>query len=61
MPDELMLDADDNHGSAILAISGALTGFACLVVLARLYVRSILLKTVGADDYVMLVAMYAPT
>jgi len=62
MPDESLLPgANDNHGSSILTVTGVLTGFSCVVVLARIYVRSILLKTVGADDYVMLIAMYALT
>jgi hypothetical protein len=53
--------ANDNHGSAILAITGATTAFACTVVLARLYVRAFMLKTFGADDWSMVVAMYVST
>ncbi|KAN0119617.1 hypothetical protein V8E51_001825 [Hyaloscypha variabilis] len=49
--------ANDNHGSAILAITGATTAFACVVVLARLYVRAVMLKTIGSDDWSMVVAM----
>jgi hypothetical protein len=53
--------ANDNHGRAILAITGATTGFACgfacIVVLARFYVRVVMLKTLGADDWSMVVAM----
>jgi hypothetical protein len=49
--------ANENHGNAILAITGATTAFACTVVLARLYVRAVMLKTFGADDYAMVVAM----
>ena len=52
--------ANDNHGSAILAITGATTAFACVVVLARLYVRAVMLKTIGSDDWSMVVAMQVP-
>ena len=52
--------ANDNHGNAILAITGATTAFACTVVLARLYVRAVMLKTFGADDWSMVVAMWVP-
>jgi hypothetical protein len=49
--------ANDDHGGAILAITGATTGFARIVVLDRLYVRAVILKTLGADDWSMVVAM----
>lgn len=49
--------ANENHGNAILAITGATPAFACTAVLARLYVRAVMLKTFGADDYAMVVAM----
>jgi len=49
--------ANDNHGGAILAITGTTTAFACILVLARMYVRAVILKTFGADDWAMVVAM----
>ncbi|KAH7336337.1 hypothetical protein BKA65DRAFT_552994 [Rhexocercosporidium sp. MPI-PUGE-AT-0058] len=50
-------DPNADQGNKILAITSSFTAFACLVVMMRLYVRAFLLKTVGADDYVMIVAM----
>jgi hypothetical protein len=44
-------EANDNHGGAILAITGATTTIACIMVLARLYVRAVILKTFGFDDW----------
>ena len=58
MPMPVFSDPNSDKGSKILAITGSFTAFACLVVMLRLYVRTFLLKTVGADDYVMIVAMY---
>jgi len=49
-----------SRGKSILGITGFFTGFACTVVLARLYVRTFMLKTVGIDDYIMIVAMVSP-
>lgn len=46
-----------NNGPVILAITGAFTGFAGVVVLLRIYVRAVMLKTVGPDDWIMIVAM----
>ncbi len=51
-------DPNSDKGGKILAITGSFTGAACLVVILRLYVRAFMLKTVGSDDYVMVVAMY---
>ncbi|KUJ23165.1 uncharacterized protein LY89DRAFT_169714 [Mollisia scopiformis] len=48
-----------NNGPVILAVTGAFTGFAALVVIMRIYVRAFMLKTVGADDWIMMVAMLA--
>jgi hypothetical protein len=50
------LDYSTNAPS-ILAIVGFFDAFALLVVLARIYVRGVMLKTVGTDDYVMMAAM----
>ena len=41
----------------ILAISGSFFAVATLVVLLRCYVRLVMLKVFGIDDYVMVVAM----
>jgi hypothetical protein len=46
-----------SNAPSILAINGFFMGFALLIVGARIYVRSIMLKTVGADDYVIMAAM----
>ena len=49
------LDTSTNAPS-ILAINGFFCGFSVLVVLLRGYVRAVMLKTVGVDDYLMLAA-----
>lgn len=41
----------------ILAITGFFATLTLIVVLARFYVRSVMLKTTGADDWVMMAAM----
>lgn len=46
-----------SNAPSILAINGSFMGFALLIVGARIYVRSIMLKTVGPDDYVIMAAM----
>jgi hypothetical protein len=46
-----------SHAPFILAINGFLVGLSLLIFGARIYVRSMMLKTVGADDYVMVAAM----
>lgn len=46
-----------NNGPVILAVTGAFTGFAGLVVILRMYVRAVMLKTVGTDDWLMVIAM----
>ena len=46
-----------SHGTSIMGITGFFTAFACAAVILRMYVRIFMLKMVGADDYVMLVAM----
>lgn len=51
-------DINADRGPKILAIAGSFTALACLVVLMRLYVRAVMLKTIGSDDYVMTIAMY---
>lgn len=49
------LDTSTNAPS-ILAINGFFCGFTVLVVLARIYVRVIMLKTMGMDDYLIAAA-----
>lgn len=47
----------ENHGGRILTVIGCFTAFASLVVLARVYVRSMMLKTMGVDDWIIIVSM----
>lgn len=47
------LDMSTN-AAQILAINGAFAGFAVVVVLLRVYVRAVMLKTMGIDDYLMM-------
>jgi hypothetical protein len=49
------LDQSTNAPS-ILAINGFFAGFTTLIILARVYVRAIMLKTVGTDDYLIILA-----
>ncbi|KFX93213.1 hypothetical protein V490_04954 [Pseudogymnoascus sp. VKM F-3557] len=49
-------DFTENNGPQILAVAGFLMGFGMLVVLLRVYVRIFMTKTMGADDYIMVVA-----
>jgi hypothetical protein len=57
--DSITLAPIDNSTNApsILAINGAFCFFALVVVLARLYVRAVMLKHVGTDDYLITAAM----
>jgi hypothetical protein len=48
---------DDSNASSILAINASFTGFAFLAVVLRLYIRSVMLKTMGLDDYAIAAAM----
>ncbi|KAI7090094.1 hypothetical protein KC356_g1820 [Hortaea werneckii] len=50
----------NNHGE-ILGVTGSFFGAAFIIVSLRLYVRSRILQYVGADDYLMLVAMFMAT
>jgi hypothetical protein len=47
----------ETNAPSILAINGFFCGVAVVVVLARIYVRSIMLKTFGTDDYLITGAM----
>jgi hypothetical protein len=51
--------ASDNSSNApsILAINGFFAGFTLLIVLARLYVRTFMLRSMGADDWLISAAM----
>ena len=42
--------SSESHGQRIVAVTGCFTAFASLVVLARLYVRSVMLKTMGIGE-----------
>lgn len=46
-----------NNAPEILAITGSFFAAAALVVVLRCYVRIAMLKVVGIDDYIMVVAM----
>ncbi|KFY98300.1 hypothetical protein V498_01565 [Pseudogymnoascus sp. VKM F-4517 (FW-2822)] len=50
------MDFTENNGPQILAVVGFLMGFGMLVVLLRVYVRVFMTKTMGWDDYIMIVA-----
>jgi len=54
-PTDTPVDTSTNAPS-ILAINGFFCGFTVVVVLARMYVRSIMLKTLGVDDILILFA-----
>lgn len=49
-------DFTENNGPQIKAVVGFLMGFGMLVVLLRVYVRIFMTKTMGWDDYIMVVA-----
>jgi hypothetical protein len=50
-------DDKSTNAPAILAINGALCFFTLVVVMARYYVRTIMLKSMGADDWLIGMAM----
>lgn len=50
------MDFTENNGPQIKAVVGFLMGFGMLVVLLRVYVRIFMTKTMGWDDYIMVVA-----
>jgi hypothetical protein len=41
----------ENHGTRIIIITSVITGVSFLAVFLRVYVRAVMLKTVGSDDY----------
>lgn len=46
-----------NLAPQLLSVSGTLTALALFVFLLRTYVRAVMLRVFGADDYLMLVAV----
>ena len=51
---------DVSDGPAIIAIVGTFTGISALFVAARLYVRIKLMRNIGLDDYLIVLAMVRP-
>ena len=51
---------DDSHVMRILAVTCTLTGITLFVNLLRFYVRSVMLKHMGADDWAMVVVSVGP-
>jgi hypothetical protein len=47
----------DNKGPKILAVLWTLTGLTTLMVSARIYIRRVVLRNFGTDDYLILVSM----
>lgn len=47
---------DESYAGNLLAIHGTFCGLAVLSVILRLYVRVFMIKSVGADDYIMVAA-----
>jgi hypothetical protein len=47
MPMVSLAFAAENHGARIIAITGAMTGVSFLVVFLRIYVRPVMLRTMG--------------
>ncbi|KAJ5193983.1 hypothetical protein N7491_001314 [Penicillium cf. griseofulvum] len=52
---------DVNQGPRILIATGITTGAALITVLARFYVRIVLIRNVGWDDYIMALTMLLST
>jgi len=48
---------DDDKGPSILSATAAMTALAALAVCLRVYVRTRIVRSVGMDDYVMLLAL----
>lgn len=51
---------DVSNGAAIITIVGTFTGLSALFVAARLYVRIKLMRNIGLDDYLIVLAMVRP-
>ncbi|KZM21875.1 hypothetical protein ST47_g6996 [Ascochyta rabiei] len=52
---------DENLAPKMLAVDGCFFGMAVLFVLLRVYVRAVLLKTFGIDDWIMVLAAILST
>ncbi|PLB54041.1 hypothetical protein P170DRAFT_504869 [Aspergillus steynii IBT 23096] len=48
----------DNKGPKILSVLWSLTGLTTIVVIARMYIRFVLLRNVGSDDYLISVSLF---
>jgi hypothetical protein len=51
------LPPDHNRGPEILAVCGGFVALALVAVLLRIWIRAFMVKSLGADDYVMIGAM----
>lgn len=51
------LDADRNGNAALIVLQSVLLGIATALVVARLYVRSMILKSVGLDELFIIIAL----
>ncbi len=51
---------DENHGPAILASCATVTVLALTAVVTRMWVRVIMIRSVGWDDYFIIAAMVGP-
>jgi hypothetical protein len=49
--------SSENHGQQILEVAGCFTAAASIVVFARLYVRSVMKKTMGSDDWIISISL----
>ena len=46
-----------SNAPSILAVDGFFMALSVILVVARVYVRTVMLKTFGADDYIIFAAM----
>lgn len=51
------IDPTEDKGPKIMGVLWALTGFTTLVVAARLYIRLVMLRSFGLDDYLIAAGM----
>jgi hypothetical protein len=58
MPDHQSApEPDVNMGPVLLVVTGTVTGVALIVMIARIWVRRVMLRQLGPDDWFMLGAM----
>ena len=57
LPPHLKPPQNNTLRGQLLAINGAFAGVAILAVLLRIYVRTVMLRSFKADDYIMLAAL----